>query len=262
MRFLLVILYLCMAVPVVAQRVIRKGSTPQYTTTPAPKILYKFSDFDGRWQEVERISPTGKKLSFSDTLLLFFTGNKVYSKDASSMRMSMVYEVELAAPNWLIIGSDEYRVLQLNGKQLLLEDENYKRKFSKRKVFYYETVGKDSIKQEVPSIPLHINPAILKGKWIVYRASAEPGSIPLQTQLIRSLELKMESDSVNATGVVGYHRQGEQFSEVAKFNFEGLGMGIQSEGLNIHYQIYKADGNEFIFGELPTLLFYAKKVAD
>ena len=262
MRFILVIFYLYIVAPVFAQRVIRKGTTPQHEATPAPRALYIFSDFDGRWQETERIALSGNEQAFSDTLQLLFKGTKVYSKDASSMRMSMVYDVEIAAPNRLIIGSDEYRVLSLNEKQLVLEDENYKRKFSKRKSFYYEIVGKDSIIQKLPSIPLRISAGILKGKWIVYRTSAEPGSTPNQTALIRSLKIEVGSDSANATGMISYRMQGEQLSEAAKFIFGDFGMGILSEGLHIQYQIYKADGSEFIFGEQPALLFFAKKVSD
>jgi len=262
MRLLLVLFYLSIISPVFAQRVIRKGSAPVNPPPAEQKVLYQYADFAGRWQEISRKDANNNPLPFTDTLLLWFKGEKVYSKDASSMRMSMVYDAELAAPNRLFIGTDEFSILLQNDQKLVLEEENLIRTFQKKQQFYYETVGKDSVIQQLPAVPVQIDPARLKGKWLVYRTWAQPGFTDADTKLIQRLEINPLSDSTGTNGKLSFRYRGELWNEEATFSITGNGMEIQSKDLNIHYYIYKADENEFIFGNQPTLIFYAKKMGD
>lgn len=262
MRLWMMFIMMVFCLSVGAQRVIRKGVTSEHPAASPPPPLYQISDFQGRWQEVVRKAADAHPLAFSDSLQLWFTGQKVYSKDASSMRMSMEYDAALPAADWLIIGTDEFRIKSLSPSTMILADENYLRTFRKMDQFYYETVGRDSIIQKDPEIALRANPSLLKGKWQVYRSFAQPGTVDPQTALISSIEIKHIKDSLLATGEIGYRLGGEQITDTAEFSFRGLGIGIRSPRLNVQYNIYKADGREFIFGDQPRLMFYAKKFSN
>ncbi|MBS1929350.1 MAG: hypothetical protein IT254_06100 [Chitinophagaceae bacterium] len=264
MRIGMILLGLLIFLTAGAQRVIPKGVTPKNNGSPQvePKSLYHIADFQGRWQEVSRKGPGGKHIIFSDTLQLWFTGANVYSKDASSMRMSMMYEAELPGSDWLIIGTDGYRVKSLSQNVLILEDEQYLRTFRKMQKFYYELVGKDSVVQDEPGIPLHANTSALLGKWVVYKSVAPPGLADAQTALINSIELRKIEDSVTAVGSISYRLRGARITDSATLNIEGRGIRIKSPSLHIKYDIFKADGVEFIFGNQPGIVFYAKKFAD
>ena len=264
MRIILITACILSCFAASAQRVIRKGTAPTVQAgTPAPdRPRYKFEQFQGRWQEVERKDEAGKKLDFSDTLLLKFHGNKVESKDATSMRITMDYEYDILAPDILLIGTDEHQIISLSPEQMVLKDEHSQKMFKKMDVFYYETVGKDSIISEELSIPVHTNTRFLKGKWEVYRTKANPGSTGPQTILIKRLEFNSIGDTVSARGAVTFNLQGSAVYEPADFNFGGTSIGIKTKTQTLSYDIFKAGEREIIFGENTALLFYVRKVTD
>lgn len=264
MRFLLIILIFAFSNSVTAQQVIRKGVTPKDKPAPPGNETpnYNQSQLQGRWQEINREDLTGNVVEFKDTLLLHFKANKVQSKDATSMRITMDYEYEIFAPDILSIGTDEYEIRSLNIDQMILTDEHFKRVFKKKEIYYYETVGRDSIKQEDPSVPIHANTALLKGKWEVYRTFAKPGSVGPETILIKKMEFYSLADSVNAKGSITYSMRGSAEYQPADFDLTGTSIRIKTKTQNIRFNVFKADGNEFIFGENAELVFYARKISD
>jgi len=264
MRFLLIILIIAFTTSASAQRVMRKGVTSNEKPVPAglEKPDYTQKQFQGRWQEINRKDAYGKMIEFKDTLLLHFRGNKVQSKDATSMRITMDYEFEIFAPNILSIGTDEYEIRSINNDQLVLVDEHFRRVFSKKEQYYYETVGKDSIKQVEPSIPVHTNTNLIKGKWEVYRTFAKPGSVGPETILMKKLEFNSVTDSIHAKGAITFSQKGTAEYQFAEFDFSGTSIGVKLKSQHINFDVFKADERELIFGKNSELVFYARKIAD
>lgn len=264
MRFSLLIFGLSLFYVSNAQRVIRKGTTPKNDVrTDTAKALYHTADFQGRWQEVERKDNKGVKQHFTDTLLLWFNGKKVESRDATSMRITMSYEYEILPPNGLAIGTDEFQVVQLNKKVMVLQnEENRVSTFLHKQKFYYETVGKDSALKEPKLTPVEIDPSVLKGRWEVYRIYAPPGATNNRTMLVRSIELLPMNDSSGIKGNVSIQYQGELQTHLADIVFHDQLMTIRFDDVDLNYATFKADEKEFVFGDNNKMVFYCRKVAD
>ena len=132
------------------------------------------------------------------------------------------------------------------------------RELQKKDQFYYETLGKLKIETDSLTHPVNIDINILKGKWLVYSRKAQPGIINEQTALIRSLNITSVSEDGIAMGEIIFY-----VSDVAKTS--GCQVVTKNGVIKIvtdkdvwNFNVYKADGKEFIFGENGKIIYFSK----
>lgn len=259
-KILLSVLSCCIVITVTAQKPIRKGMPPiTKVNTSEPEAFYKIGQFQGKWQEVKRTPINSKKsVDFTDSLLLQFDSNKVEMKDQLSMRMSMKGEAYIEAPYNLIIAGDQYSIRYLKDSVTLLDDGEFVREFRKRKKFSYEDLGKLSVPHEKLNEPISYDPKKLEGKWLVYRRQAQAGGVDTGAVVIKSLEILPSNTIGSATGTVASYTSDLSISSPCKIIFSDANILVITDQNAWEFKIYKADGREFVFGEVGSLLYYAK----
>lgn len=260
-RILVCILVFCGATSNLhAQKVKRKGVTPKEITKKAPVALFTIRQLNGKWQEVKRFPANSKEaVAFSDTLLLQFKDGNVEIKDATSMRMSMKGEAQIDAPNILTVAGDEYSIQSLDKSKLVIKDGEFTRELQSKESFYYETVGKLKVEKDSFTRPVVINIHDIKGRWLIYSRQAVPGTVTDQTALIKSVNILTVADDGTGTGEVVFYTKDVSQSQACTFSVKDGNFQIICEKYTWNYYSYKADGNEFVFGEIGKLIYYAKQ---
>ncbi len=247
-----------------AQKVKRKGTTPNQVNNPAnkkePAAQYVISQLNGKWQEVKRVSKSGKEpVEFSDSLLMHIEDDKVSLKDATSMRMSMKGEAAIEAPNLLVVAGDMYTIRSLDKTTLIIEDDEFTREMQQKELYYYETLGKLKVATDSVSGPANIDIKNLKGKWLVYARKAEPGATNEQTALIKSIEITAVSDDGIAFGQASFYTKDITKSSACQVVTQNGALKIVTDQYIWNFYVYKADGKEFVFGEVGKLVYYSKQ---
>lgn len=242
-------------------KAVRKGMLPQTQTTPKNnQAYYTVMQFNGKWQEIKR-TPFGKKehIGFTDTLLMKFDSNKVEMKDATSMRMSMKGEVTIEPPYILIAAGDEYVIKYLDTAKMILDDGESIREFVKKEKYYHESLGKLIVPTEVLETPVNLDPKNMTGKWLVYRRQAAAGSVESDAVVIKSLEIFPSETIGSAKGVVVCYKDNTE-SFPCQIVFGNANILVITDKYAWEFNTYKANGNEFVFGEAGRMLYYAKIV--
>ncbi|MEO6490745.1 MAG: hypothetical protein ABIO04_12450 [Ferruginibacter sp.] len=253
------ILVLCVAITGYAQKVVRKGVKPiqVYKKDQVPK--YTVGQLSGKWQEVLRTPVNNKAaIEFTDTLLMNFNKDKVELKDAISMRMSMTGKAQLEAPATLIAAGDIYTIRSLDKNYLVIDDGEFVKKLQKKEHFNYEAMGRLRVDKDSFKAPVLIDINNIKGRWMVYAKRAEPGTVKENVQLIRSIDIAHVIDGANATGTVYYYTTYNAESTPCKFIIKDGSIEIIAATNYWSLHTYKADGNEFVFGDIAGLLYYSK----
>ena len=243
------------------QKPTRKGMAPiDVTKQPQQKAFYTLAQLDGKWQEVKRTPLKGKTgVEFSDTLLMqFHDSNKVEIKDATSMRMTMRGDAYIDPPYNLVAAGDEYIIRAVDKDRLLLDDGEYLKEMHKRDFFYYETLGRLTVAVDSFNTPIVYEPKMLEGKWIVYRRQAMAGSVDTDAVVIKSLEVFPSNTIGSATGQVVCYKSDITESYPCKLVFDKTNVLVITDKYVWEFNIYKANGSEFVFGETGRLLYYAK----
>ena len=255
---LIVILF---ALSASAQKVIRKGMPPISKTVVRTEgsPMYDIRKLNGKWQEIARRTSKNENLPFTDTLLFVINNNKGFIKDATSMNMTMKGDVSIEGPSTLLIGSDAFNILRQQGNLLFLNDDNFIRTMKRVPRFYYETVGKDSIKLPEYQTAITADMNNIMGKWLVYRRQAEPGFITGSTELIKYITVRSGSGMQGSGEITVYN--GENISETypAEFMLSPGRMTVTSKKGTMSFNTYKANGKELVFGDLKGVLNYAKQ---
>ncbi len=245
-----------------AQKPIRKGMPPINTSrsnTANNKAFYTIGQLNGKWQEMKRTPIKGATaIAFSDSLLMQFDSNKVEIKDATSMRMTMKGDAFIDPPYILFAAGDEYIIRALDKTILLLDDGEYIRELHKKNQFYYESLGKLTIPTDTLNSPVNADPKLLEGKWLVYRRQAMAGSVESDAVVIKSLEIFPSNTTGSALGKVVCYKSDITESLACKIVFGNANILVITDSYVWEFQTYKADGKEFVFGELGRLLYYAK----
>jgi len=242
-----------------AQKVKRKGVTPVTVQKEAVKAKYVLKQFSGKWQETSRkgISKSDD-LPFTDTLLMRFFDEKVEVKDAISMRMSVIGPAQVEAPNILNAAGDQYAVRKLTANELIMDDGEFVREFAKKEKFYSETVGNFKVSKDSFTHAINIEPANLKGRWMVYAKQALPGTVSNDQVIIKSIEILETSTAKTATGIITYYTSHTSFTEPCTIAINEGNIVISAGKNTLPLKTYKLDGNEFVFGDTAGLLYYAK----
>jgi len=242
-----------------AQKPVRKGVKPIQKESAPPTAKYQLAQLNGKWQEVRRSSRSGNdNIDFTDSLQVFIKGSNGELREGNSMNMYMKGGVRVTAPNLLEIAGDSYTVLSLSGNKLVIDDGEFKRTLEKRNRFYYETLGKNEVKAEELNTPVQAPVSSLKGKWLVYRRQAVPGFITSNTTLIKSIDIRSDSASRYAVGDIVLYKQDLTESFPVRISFEADHMMIQTKEQSWDVFLYKASGNELVFGKTGELVYYAK----
>ena len=260
LKALLLVLVICIYPSIsIAQKVKRKGETVKRQQKKDAVAKYELNQLEGKWQEIKRISSADKKtIDFTDSLLMIFQDNKVTLKDVTSMRMTMTGEAEIEAPNTLIAAGDSYIILSLDAKKLVIGNDEFTRELEKKEQLSFETFGKEKIDQDTLLNPVNIDIQVLKGNWFIYAKKAEPGSVSDKTSLIKSLKVISINDEGIAFGEVAFYISGITRSAACQFVTQRGVLKIIADKESWTFNIYKADGKEFIFGEKGKLVYFSK----
>lgn len=244
-----------------AQVVKRKGVEPVVINKKDKKqqALYSLEQLQGKWQEAKRMETGGKTgLAFTDSLQLVFNGKKVEVKDATSMKMGLKGEAQIESPNTLLVAADVFSILHLDKEKLILDDGEFVHELIKKEQFYSETVGKIIIEREIIIEPVDVDLKLLTGKWLVYRRQAEAGIRNEEQALIKSLDIKEILSDSKASGDIVFFTNDITITMPCTFIFSAGNMTIDTEKYTWTFYTYKADGNEFVFGEQGKFLYYTK----
>ena len=260
-KMLSLVLFCSFSLFVQAQKVIRKGMPPitktVVNTNAAP--LYDVRKLNGKWQEITRRTLKNEAIGFKDTLLFVINNNKGFVKDNTGMTMTMNGDVSIEGSSTLLIGSDAFDILRQQGNMLFIKDETFIRYMKRVPRFYYEMVGKDSVK--LPEYHTAINAEMdnLKGKWLVYRRQAEPGFITGNTELIKYITVTSGSGTQGAGEITTYNGDNISETQAADFSLAPGRITVTSKKGTMVFSTYKANGKEFVFGDLKGVLNYARQ---
>lgn len=246
-----------------AQRVKRKGTTPIQMNKDiknnenAVRGNFTLEQIQGKWQEHGRIA-TGStaQLSYKDTLMINIV--KTSAEVREGMSMNMKGEASINDGDNLNVAGDTYTIKSVANNQMILDDGEYLKTMQRVSTFYLELVGKDSVKKAAYNNGKNINLADLKGKWIVYRRQAKPGKITNDTELVKSISIDQVDDSTKGKGEIVVYKNDLSEKLDCVFTIVGNTINVVSNNRKWTFTTYKAENNEFVFGQTDDLLYYAK----
>ena len=257
--YLSALIILSISLKSIAQKVKRKAVTQKQENKKEPVAKYYLYQLNGKWQEVKRI-PRGSKrpVDFSDSLLMYFENGKAELRDATSMRVTVKGDAEIEAPCSLMVAGDIYTIRSLDNSTLIVDDGELIRELQKKEQFYYETLGKIKVEKDSFSSRVNIDINNLKGKWLVYSRKAQPGATNEQTALIKSLNIiSIAEDGIAYGEIVFYIADVTKTSSCQLVTKDGV-IKIVTDKDIWNFYAYKADGKEFVFGEIGKLVYYSK----
>ncbi len=246
---------------VVAQRPIRKGTTPLMKKSKNAQQVAAFTleQLTGKWQESVRTGrDTKNSVGIKDTLYLnFFEKNKVIAREGNNPVAKGAAEID--ADNTLTAAADEYTIISVNDKEMVLDDnDKYLHTFLKKDAFWFESAGKDSVRQETVASVVEIKPENIMGKWMVYKRNAKPGAVKSNVPIIRYLKVISKTDETTAAGFITFYKEDTTQELACKITFYKTGIMVDAEKNNWYLPVYKADGKELIFGNIELMLYYCK----
>jgi hypothetical protein len=260
-----VLLLILVTATIAAQRVKRKGVQPidvSKNKRPGSKKTPAFTmeQLVGKWQEIARTDKSNQPIDFTDTIYLNFTStNKVTTREASSMT-SMTGAASIEDPgNVLMAAADIYTILSVADSQLVLDNqENYLHLFKKTNQFFYETYGKLAVNPNVYKDPVSVSLADVKGRWMVYKKEAKPGTVNPPVNIIQYLKITDSTGENTATGEVTFYQTDQSTELPCTIKVTNAGIDITAGEYNWALFVYKADKKELVFGDAAVLLYYAK----
>ncbi len=247
-----------------AQKVKRKGMDPidvsknkKAKAPPAPR--FSTAQLLGKWQEVSRRDHAGREVAVKDTLFLNFSGpGKVITREGNSAT-SMQGEASIEPGDVLLAAADVYTILSLNDSLAVLDNqEDFVHTFRKTPEFYFETLGRLSVKQDEFSVPLPVSAEAVAGNWRVYRRVAKPGAINPPVNIIQYLKIT-DTTGIPLRGEITFYQTNQTFSVPCEIHLRGTALYIASGDYSWELNVYKAADGELVFGDPALLLYYAKK---
>lgn len=234
-----------------AQRVIRKGSVPDKQETPKKQADFDIAKLNGYWQETERASSDYKKVTFTDTLNLYF-----YDKDSVRYK-SGKFLTKRGSVEWtgdaLLIAGNQYTIVQFTEKKLVLFDMDHIRTLNK--IDINETPTPLFEKQEVKK-PIKVDTKLLLGEWSVYRTKATPGD---QTNApIRNLIFEKSTSDKNYAGTLQQNEKGKLASKSASYFFKENTLTIKTDVSETVYEIITLTESELVIKDKNGTLFFKK----
>jgi hypothetical protein len=241
-------------------------ATPQ--SQPKPSTLYYLPQFYGRWQEVKRLDPNKKQVSFIDTALLHFNEDQTVETRKTTddkMDMRMIEKASIDDENDLMTADQDYTALSVTKNALLLQDQDDSfHYFKKVNMFAYELADgygpvKKTTTAESDDEVTKISLANIMGNWTIYKRQAKPGFITPSTTVLKYLNLTAKSGKNTATGTATIY-QGETSQEVpCTVIIHGTNVKIVTATISFDLPVTVADGKEFDFGT-TDMMYFAKQL--
>jgi hypothetical protein len=260
-------LFFLVTASVFAQRVKRKGVTPidisKNKRQPGNGVSqpeFTVEQLTGKWQEVRRTYKNNSPENFTDTNFLNFTSPGKVTTRAGNNQSSIIGDALIEQPgNTLLAAADVYTILSLNDSIMVLDNQEYfLQTFKKTSQFWFETFGKLSVKQDVYEKPVSVTIAQLLGKWGIYKKEAKPGTIHPPTSIIYYLKITKKTGDDSAAGEITFYQSEQSKVLPCKIKITSTGIDITAGEFNWSLFVYKADGKEFVFGDINVMLYFAK----
>lgn len=243
-----------------AQRVKRKGTTPyQMNRKNVPVATYNLDQFQGKWQEISRVTnDKGKRSEIVDTIYLnFFDGNKVDTREGN--KPNVKGEAAVDVDNVLTAAADLYTIKSVSPTQIVLDDEDeYVHTLQKVDAFWFENVGNLTVAIDTFKTVTEVDMVNLIGDWMVYRRQAKPGQVKDPTMFIKYLKIKTKATETTLTGEITVYQKEKTEELPCTITVYKTGMQVTAGGYNWYLPIYKADGKELVFGNVELMLNYCK----
>lgn len=246
-----------------AQRVKRKGVTPidvSKNKRPGAKKDAQFSTTQlvGKWQEISRTDKKNRSVDFTDTIYLnFLSPNRVITRDGNSSNMTGNAAIEPG--NVLIAAADVYTILSVADSQVVLDNQDeFIHTLIKKDMYFFESYGKLSVKQEEFKDPIPVTLQDVMGKWMVYRKLAKPGVINPPVNIIQYLKITDSTGENTAKGEVTFYQTDKSTLLPCTIKVTNAGIDINAGEFTWSLFVYKADKKELVFGEAAVLLYYSK----
>lgn len=241
----------------------RRGETLQTRGNKISKPKkpdYTIAQFKGKWQEFERRNRADSSIvSFNDSIQLNFIDTiKVMTRTSIMTSLTMDGEAEIGNDNLLTVAADEYTVKSLKDGELVLDDgEKFIHRLRKLDTFWYETLGKTSVKQTDYTTPIATTINNILGKWSVYRRKANPGVINDNVPLIKYLNINGKTSETTAVGDVTFYKGESSQQSNCTITLNGSEIKIVAGSNNWTLSTYQVDKDNFVFGN-SSLLYFSK----
>jgi hypothetical protein len=241
----------------------RRGETLQTRGNKSAKPKksdYIIAQFKGKWQEFERKNRSDSTdVPFNDSIQLkFLDSNKVQTRTSIVTSMTLDGEAEMGDNNLLTVAADEYTVKSFTNNLMVLDDnERFIHTLKKVDTFWYETLGKLSVKQDEFSTPITVGINSILGKWSVYRRRAKPGATGDNALLIKYLNIQAKADEHTAAGDITFYQGQSSQQSPCTVTLNGSDIKIVAGKNTWNLSVYQADANNFVFGS-SSLLYFCK----
>lgn len=259
MKRISVLLFICIGFSVCqAQRVVVKGRNTEKVKIVKKPAPYTLEQLTGKWQEVRRRNLQGGPVDFTDSLQLNFSKrDSVVVRDGITISHKGLASIDNG--NTLGVAGDKYSINSLSKNVLVINDGEYLREFTKRKNFYYESMGKIILPAENISLPVAVDGRKLLGKWYVYRTQASPGEAQ-DSAVIKTISVLQPQSNTSAIGEITYTKNTITKTVPFEASMEKGIITLVTNDQTWHLNAYKADGKEFIFGNQGGLVYFSKKL--
>jgi hypothetical protein len=240
----------------------RRGETLQSpgNKTASKKASYSLAQLQGKWQEYQRKSRSDSTtVDFRDSIQLIFSdSNKVETRTSAITSMNLKGEADIDVDNTLTVAADQYTIKSLSSTQLVLDDnEQFVHILKKVDSFWYEKLGRLTVKKNDYSNPVKASIPGIIGKWAVYRRQAKPGSVDTDELLIKNLNITTKKDEHSATGTILFY-QGDNSQQLpCLVTLHGSDIKIVAGQRVWNLSVYQSDTDNFVFGS-EALLYFAK----
>jgi len=248
-----------------SQRVKRKGTEPidiSKQKRPGANVkTFTIAQLAGKWQEISRDSKTNMSLSFTDTIFLnFLDSDKVFTKQGNETTMKGEAAID-ATNNELVAAADVYTIVSVTDSMMVLDNqENILHTLKKTDQFLYETFGKKKTVSAIYKEPISVKLADIRGKWVVYKREAKPGTVNPPSTIINYVNIINITDENTATGEITFYQSEKSEMLSCTVKVTNAGFAVKADKYNWPLFVYKLGKNEMVFGEADVLLYFAKKM--
>ena len=225
---------------------------------PVKVSQYKMAQFDGRWQEISRInSKTKEAVSFSDTIYIrFYDSTKADTKEGNSVVITGSASID--RNDDITTSARDFHIVSVAANEIVLDDmDGFVHSFIRKDIFSYELAVPSAAGVLDPEkIVIEITEANLIKNWFVYRRGANPGFIKSETPVIKGLVIKEKVSETVYMGDIEFSVRGVAVTKACVLTFKHYNLTITTEANSWTGDVYKADGQELIYGKKGELVYY------
>ncbi|UAY51975.1 hypothetical protein [Ferruginibacter albus] len=241
-------------------QVTRKGMKPaQRRVVKGKSADFSLQQFLGKWQEFERVDRSDAPVSFTDSIQLYFTDtNKVQTRTSISNTMTLSGDADIDDDNNLMVAADVYTIKSMAKNILVLDDnDKYIHRLKKVDEFWYESLGKNPVKQDEYNAPVNVALDSLLGKWSVYKRIAKPGAVSDDMLIIKYLNITEKTGDNSAKGNITFYSTQSSQQLDCTINLNGGDIKITAGQNTWSLSVFQAANKSMIFGN-AALMYFAK----